>query len=304
VQRSYYETDVIEVLNIDETLTVEKSITVSSDALVNLSMYVPTAAAGARIYRSTVAGDEHLLADVPFSEYFRNRPYISFPYTFIDEGNLFIGPESYPTSTTLSSLEQKAVPVPDFSLEEEVGGAGLAAGTYFYRVSFYTKKELALPFVEEDVAIKVYKPDLSRALVFTIDDLSSNTDFDLVSDIFAYAESVIDDVFFSSIEVGGNRQYAQELKWVTTIVKKAVIPREPVSLFTENSSVVQGVPVNIFISPLGVEIEVQEVINGQPETFTGVMSKTFTDPGTVSYVLTNRAGLHYLFSSSGFKVLS
>lgn len=300
---NFYTTPLIEIFNEDETLTNEVSITVAEGSAVEISFQVPTIAKGVRIYRSTVTDSEELLVDLPLGKTLRKKSYVSVPMTFVDEGILVpqVG-EDYPQSTTLTVDEQKAVPEPQFTLTEALGAGSYIAGTYFFRVSFYTQEDLGLAYVEDLVEVRLYQSDLIQALVSSPMALTS-TDYTEVPDVFLYLDALVGEVTFSSELVNGSLVPAQELIWNNNVVLKVIAQRVSVTVQTETQTVIANKPVNLLVFPINESIEIIEgALVGPTELLSGVTSKVFVDPGSVVLFLSERAGLIYAMSPVSFTV--
>lgn len=312
---NFYKTDCIHITNVSETLTEENSIAVSPDGLVTLSFYVPNVAAGIRIYRSTLTVDgdgipitgpdtETLLVDISLDDKLRNKPIVSSLFSFVDDGSLSLSSTSYPLTTALTVEEQRAIPIPDVNLSTTSGGT-LAENTYYYRVSFYTKADIAPVFSAKEMYVKFYSPDATEVMVYSRQDLSSETAYTLISDPFTYIENIMDDLNFSGITLGVESLYEQQLVVDGQVKKKNIYQQIPVIISTTDSVVLNTKPVILDVIPNDVRIEVIEnLLIGPTEYFLGTVSKMFVDPGSVVYFLSERAKFLFNLSGGSFKVIT
>lgn len=296
----FYECDVIEIINEDSTLTQTQNIFVENESLVEISLHVPLFAAGVRVYRSTEPDQEKLLLDIPFSDSFRNRPQASSYLVIRDTGNLTPSLDSFPVSTTLTSEEQRAIPIPEFSLSTMPGGT-LISDTYHYRLSFYTKKDIAYVYTNKNVSVKYFKPDLSKAMVYTRDDISSETSYTEILNPFEYIGSISGEIIHSDVFMNGESYVSQKLLYEGNFINKIVAPVIPVSIKTEANTVLVSKPVLFSLSPSDIEIQVLEnSLKGTPQTMLGTVVKVFTEEGSLSYFPSDAA--KFLFSISGGSV--
>lgn len=300
----FFETTPFEVNKFSETLSNELSIIVNNPASVFIDLLVPSVARGLRVYRSDSTNSETLLAEVLFPDLIKKRPVISFPYRFIDSGDLTPGVENYPILTDLTVNESKVLPTPNFTLTEDNSEGSLASDEYFYRVTFLSEPVLGLPFKEEVVDIRLYKTDLSSVLVTSLDDIS-DSDYSLVSDQFDYAGDVFDTFSPAIISANGQTVPGQELKVGSNIIVMPLAQPLVVSLRTETSNVVVNTPVTVMMFPPDLEVEVVENnLVGPTQRISGIVTKVFTETGSITYMLSQRAQLLYIFGGSSIRVVS
>ncbi len=299
----FYKTTCIPITNATETDSNEQNISVSVDAGVLLKFHVPAVAAGIRIYRSTVADAETLLIDIPLPDELRKKPIVAIPFSFRDTGDLSPGVITYPLTNGLNNFEQEAIPTPVFTLEEVDGS--LPADTYYYRVSFYSVVDVAPAYTEKDVYIKFYTPDVTEVMLYTREDMTSELNYTLVSDPFAYIELIRDDLLFTGVNLGVESFYAQQLNIGGELVKKYIYQQIPVIMSLSDPTYLIDKPVIMNLVPNDVEVEVIEnLLIGPAQYFSGVVSKVFSEPGSVVYFPSERSKFLFAISGGSFKVVS
>lgn len=300
----FYTVDTVQVTNVGETLTQEVSITVPADSTVNLDFVVPVASRGFRVYRSLISNEEVLLAEVLFEDVLMIKPVVSYNYRFSDNGSLATNLTEYPLTTPLTSEEQTVYPVPEVtpSLSGEEGL--LAADTYFYRVSFLSSAGIWLPFTEAKIKTRLYTEDGSTAIVTSEDTLTSYPAYDELPDPFTYIDSFYTDVEMSTVASSLQSYPAQEIVVGGNIYVLPLDNKISVYIGTKNRTVLKDKPVNVFLFPADVEVELLEnELVGTGVKYKGVFTKVFNDEGSVAYFLTKRAQVFFNLSNSAFKVV-
>lgn len=294
----------ITITNETETTTVEKTITVAAGSSVKLDLLVPIVAKGIKIYKSTTPNTETLWKDIPLSDFLRKRTEVTLPFSFVDDGGTLPVITPYPTSTTLTADELKAVPVPDVTLTEVVGGS--LSGPQYYRVSCYTVADIAPVYCSKNAHVRLYKTDVNETLLYSKEDLTTETDYALKADPFTYVEPLLTSIFFNTLVVGSEVVSVQEIRTLTGIVNKVVAQPIPVIMFTGVSTVISGTPINIMINPFDVEVELYDGPPPitTPQILSGTFSKTYVDAGTVSFFPSERSRLLFSMSGLSFRVVA
>lgn len=294
----FYTTPAIPITSVGSTTTIEKSITVGPDSSVIISFFAPTWIAGYRVYRGA-QDSELLIAEVPFNDSTSVTYNNTVLVTFTDSG-LPQGVDTYPLTNILNSLEQFAIPDPDFDLQE--GTEGTLSGTYYYRVAFYTKPNIGFTFTTEIVETRFYYPDLSTVCVSSMSDLSP--DFTEITDLFDFLEDFIGELDITQKPFLNTVSSFQELVFNNSIVQKIVAPKIQVEIVLDSQLVIENKPVILNVSPNNIEIEVIEnAFVGPYKYLKGASTKVFSGLGTIQYFLSERARILFIMSNTSFRVV-
>lgn len=301
----YFKAPVQFINIVGETTTQEKSITVSDDSSVKISLYVPRVAAGIRVYRSTTANVETLLLDIALPDSFRNQPSVAAFMDLFDLGTLSPGSTPYPETTNLDPFELSLVPEPDFSLSS--GSGQLAANEYFYRVSFYTVPDFAPKFIPtEDTSFRYYRPDAAEILLMSGSELSLiDSSYEEVVDPFAYVSAIAPTLLFNNVTVDGESRLEQSVFVGSGFKKKYMAPLQTVSIKTDSTVYTAGNPVFLSLSPPGVSVEVLEnTLKGTPQILKSTSIRVYDSEQSISFFASDNTKLLYVLSGGSFKVVS